>query len=229
MATIHLAMDQADGLTLPLGRIVGLSASLQGLRDAGFAAATYTGSRITTVDDAAGDWNDDAVPGWYLTARASATDYALGAVIPPSDVEDVRNAVRAFQAQVIAWSRELDLKAVGQPRAKVDQGHDRLYSALGASFILCRDTNYSINDRKAYATLMRFGSLDVAKVDDFYDRDTGTFIAPTSRGTSETWHTWVDMSQDPVVRVNLLNSVTVTGSIAADVNLLSDWASTITS
>ena len=229
MATIHLAIDSADGLTLPAGEIVGLSDSLQGLRDAGFAAATYTGGRITTIDDTAGSWDSDAVPGWYLTARSSATNFALSDRLPPSDVEDVRNAVRAFQAQVIAWSKELNDRAVGQPRVKVRQGHDRLYSGLGATYLNCNDTSIPINDRKAFATLMRFGALDITKVDDFYTEDTGSFDEPQGRdGTAADWYAWVDVEANPVARVNLLSSVTVNGAIAADVNLLSDWAADIT-
>ncbi len=140
MATIHLAIDQAAGLSLPAGEIRGLSDSVQGLRDANFDAATYTGNRLTSVDDAAGDWNSDVEPGWFLLERTSATDYSLGRIIPPTDVQDVRNAVRAFQAQVIAWSRELTDRGVGQPRAKVEQGHDRLYAGLGATYLVCTNT-----------------------------------------------------------------------------------------
>ncbi|MYD94859.1 MAG: hypothetical protein F4Y02_14465, partial [Chloroflexi bacterium] len=64
MATIHLAMDSDPGLALPLGTITALSETEQGLRDAGFAADPYTGTRLTTFDDTAAGWNDAVEPGW---------------------------------------------------------------------------------------------------------------------------------------------------------------------
>ena len=228
MATIHLAMDAAAGLTLPAGLIRGLSDSEQGLRDAGFAAATYTGARLTTLDDAAGDWNADVQPGWFLTERTSATDYALGQVIPATDLDDLREAVRAFQAQVIQWSMELNARAVGQPQAKVDQGHARLYSGLGAAYLICRDTARDVNDRKQFATLMAFGAADIRKPDDFYSQDTPTYAEPERGDATAQWHAWVNIEANPIAQVNLADSVAVVGNIATDVNLLADWAADLT-
>ena len=228
MATIYLAIDNADGLTLPAGEIVGMSDSEQGLRDAGFAASTYTGNRLTTVDDTAAGWNADAVPGWYLTSRTNVNNYAIGPAVPPTDIQDLQNAIRAFQAQVVQWSHELNLKSIGQPQAKVAQGHARLYSALGAMYLICRNTTNSLTDRKAYATLMRRGAADIQKPDDFYTEDTPSYDEPRRGDNLATWHSWVDISLNPVAQVNLADSVGVTGNIPVGVSFLSDWASTIT-
>ncbi len=78
---------------------------------------------------------------------------------------------------------------------------------------------------------MRFGALDITKVDDFYTEDTGTLPNGwvPNRGELGDWYAWVDIDANPVARVNLLSSVAVSGTIAADVNLLGDWAATITS
>lgn len=228
MATIHLAIDAEAGLTLPAGQIVGLSDSLQGLRDAGFSNSPYNGNRRTTIDDAASGWNSDVVPGWMLRSRTSATVYELGPNVAISDLEDMRNAIRDLQAQVIAWSRELNDRAVGQPRAKVRQGHDRLYSGLCATYLNCRNTTYSAANRKAYANLMRFGALDITKVDDFYTEDTGSFAEPPNRGESTAeWYTWVNITANPIERVNLVNSVRVIGDVPVSVNLLGDWPADI--
>ena len=173
-----------------------------------------------------GDPSDTGGP--FLT-RTSATNFTLDSARPLTDLDDVRQGVRDFQSQVIAWSRELNERGVAQPRSKIDQGHDRLYSGLGASYLVCRDTGISINNRKSFITLMRFGAADITKVDDFYTEDTGTFGPVPARGTTAgDWYAWVDVSANPVARVNLVDSVAVNGAIAADVNLLGDWASTIT-
>ena len=230
MATVYLAMDSATGLTLPRGRIAGLSDSVQGLRDAGFTTSPYSGTRLTTIDDAAANWNSDVEPGWFLFTRTSATNFTLGQSRPLTDLDDLRQAIRDFQSQVVVWSANLNARGVGQPIAKIDQGHNRLYSGLAATYLICNNnTDHTLDQRKQYATLMRFGAADITKVDDFYTEDTGTFNPPPNRGDSGDWFTWVNISANPIARVNLVNSVSVTGTIAASVNLLGNWFEDITS
>ena len=228
MAIRYFAMDAAAGLTLPLGLIRGLSDSEQGLRDAGFAAATYTGARFTTLDDASDDWNNNVQPGWFLTERTSATDFALGQVIPPTDLDDLQAGARGFVAQELLWFQELTARSLGQPEAKILQGRARLSSALGGAYLICTDASRPINDRKAFITLMARGALDIQKVDDFYTEDTGTFPALAERDdASSEWYVWVDIDLDPVAQVNLVDSVIVTGNVPASLNLLGDWAADI--
>lgn len=229
MATIHLAMDAETGLALPLGTIKGLSESVQGLRDAGFAADPYTGTRLTTIDDTAAGWNHDVQPGWKLLTRASATAYTLGAVIPPTDLDDLQDAIKAFQAQVVAWSRDLIHRGVAQPRAKVEQGHDRLYSALGAVYLVARNASHTAANRKIWVANLTTGAQDIRKVDDFYSSDTGSFAEPPARGTAGDWYAWVNIA-NPSVKLALTSSVAVTGIIPANVDLLDpDWVDAITS
>ncbi len=224
MATIHLAMDAETGLTLPLGQIKGMSDSKQGLRDAGFAADPYTGTRITTIDDTASDWNADAQPGWLLLSRTSATDYALGTSMPRTDLDDLRDAWRAFQRQAAAWGAELTSRGIAQEPDKSTQVRERLRHALGAMYNVCHDTSLTATVRKGWATSMLRGPAGVTKVDDFYTTDT-TVFPPTDgasygeQGRSSRWFAWVDPT-DPGTRLALPASVRVDGTVPANVNLL---------
>ena len=224
MATIHLAIDTETGLTLPSGTIKGLSESLQGLRDAGFATDPYTGNRLTTVDDAASGWDNDVQPGWRLLTRTSATVYTMGATIPPTDLDDLKDAWRAFQHQVVSWSAELIHRGVSQKPDKVTQGHERLRHSLGAMYLICRNSTHSSANRKIWATNMRTGALQIRSVDDFYTTDTTQF-PPSAEGSygvhgvNSRWYCWVDISS-PATKLLLNNSVYVEGNIPTSVNLL---------
>ena len=117
---LHLAMDPATGLTLPNGRIAGIAMSLAALRLAGFAAARYTGTRLTTIDETdSGKWNDDCEPGWYLVAGAVARSR------PPTPAEqlaaDIARLKALFAREEGESFRELLVREYVDPQ--VDSGH----------------------------------------------------------------------------------------------------------
>ena len=226
MATIHLAVDAVTGLALPDGQIKGLSDSEAGLRAAGFAADPYTGNRLSTIDDEAAGWDDDAQPGWYLIGAAVMPK------VPSTDLDEMKDAMRAFQNQVVAWSAELTHRGVSQKPAKVTQGHERLRNALGAMYLICRNATHTAANRKIWATRMVRGALRIQSVDDFYSTDTvdfppqGQTVGEPGMATSR-WYCWVDIS-NPSVAVALDGSVYVTGNVPASVNLLGeDWIDAI--
>ena len=120
---LHLAMDPATGLTLPNGKIAGIALSLAALRSAGFAAARYTGTRLTTIDETdSGKWNDDCEPGWYLVAGAVARSR------PPTPAEqlaaDIARLKAIFAQEEGDSFRELLVRAYVDPQ--VDSGHEWL-------------------------------------------------------------------------------------------------------
>ena len=234
MATIHLAIDEVTGLTLPFGQIKGLSDSLQGLRDAGFGADPYTGNRITTADDAAAGWDDDVTVGWYLTAANTVAAY-----VPPTELQDLQDAIRGFQAQVRVWYAAVNELGVGQPAERVTDGRRRLYEALGAVYVYCTNTGNSQTNRKLFATNMTFGALGITKADDFYAADvpilTGDeperMTGPNMPSTAPSWHCWVNPTNPGGERLPLTatENNTVQGQIPASVNLLGDYAADISS
>ena len=240
MATIYLAIDEVTGLTLPNGEIKGLSDSEANLRTAGFDAITYTGNRLSTIDDQTAGWDDDVEPGWF---RIGAT---VVAAIPPTDLQDLHQSIRDFQSQVVSWGENLNARSIGQPRAKVDEGHDRLFSCLGALYLIANNTAHSQTSRKLFAANLRFGAMDITKVDDFFTASTNPF-PPTSAqdativdsGESRTrfhtpgivsrWYTWVNITT-PGVRVNLNDSVFVNGNVPTTALLLGEeWIGDINS
>ncbi len=235
--TVYFAIDNADGLTLPNGEIVGMSFSEANLRANGFDASTYnaTNNRLAEIEDDDNGFNSNCEPrlvvdgatirnGWYwINGETKAS-------IPPSDLDDLKQAIRTYQRQVVAWNGELVARGVGQPIAKVQQGHNRLYSSLGYIYVVCRNSSHSLADRKILVANMTTGANDIRKVDDFYTEDTGAFAEPGARGnTARDWYSWVDIS-DPSTKLNLTASVSVSGAIATDVNLLGDdWVAAIAS
>ena len=225
MATIYLAIDEVDGLTLPLGQIKGLSDSEASLRTAGFDATTYTGNRLSTVDDQAAGWDNDVEPGWYLTATNTVAD-----TLPSTDLADLRQAIRDFQAQVLQWYAAVNALAVGQPADRVADGRRRLYEALGAVYLFSTNTANSLADRKLFASNMRFGAADITKADDFYASTVSVLGGddPDRTGAVD-WHCWVDPTNPGGPRRNLANSAVVNGMVGGATNLLGDYASTIVS
>ena len=218
MAIIHLAIDQVAGLTLPSGEIKGLSDSVQGLRDANFDATAYTGNRLSMIDDASAGWDSDVVPGWFLVGAA------VQPFVPLTDLDELKNDIKAFQSQVSAWSEELSARGVAQKPTKVTQGQERLRNALGAAYLICRDTNHSAANRKIWVTNMRTGALQIQTVDDFYATDTADF-PPAGQTVGEPgdansrWYCWVNITA-PATKLLLTASVFVTGNVPTDVNLL---------
>lgn len=221
--TIYLAIDAAASAPLPNGLIRGIAETSADLVAQGFSASTYTGQRRPSIDETDSTvWDNDCVPGWY---------YVGGAVQrqpPVSQLSQLRSAISAFQAQIVEWQDNLNARGVGQPPAKVTQGHNRLYSGLAATYITCRDAGNPLTSRIAFAQLMRYGALDITNVDGFYLQDTGTFDNPPIRGESGDWFAWVDITANPVARVNLTSSVRVPGAVAESVNLLGNWQAEIT-
>lgn len=226
--TIYVALDSIDGQTLPTGRIVGINRTVAGLTAAGFAAPTYTtgNNRVVAIDETDDAvWDNDCVPGWFL----------VGGVVqfttPVTDLEGLREDIRAAQAQIKAWAVGLDAPAVGQPLAKVQQGHARLYSGLGALYIVCTDATRTIPYRKAYAGLLRQGAADVIKPEQFYSLDTGSFDEPERGDSAIDWWSWVSAPDAPGVpaRENIGSNTVIRGNVPAAVQLIGDdWVTGLT-
>ena len=179
VATFHLALDAIDSdftLAARYGEIVGLALSLQGLRDQGFAAGTYTGNRLSTIEHTAAGWNSDCERGWYRTpngvqAARPMTQAAL-------DLEAIKNAFRAMHGQLHAWADGLDSLARGQPARLVQAGHNWLYFAHYAAYLVGTNqiagadfASLSGAQRIAWANRVAQGAADVTSPFQFYQRE----------------------------------------------------------
>jgi len=154
--TIYLAIDAdaAQGLALPNGVIRGISDSAQGLVDAGFAAATYTGQRAPTIEHDAAGWDNDAQPGWFWIGGA------VSVTRPASDLEALKTELRELWAWFVAMDAEATRVGAGFSGQAGRRVHDLLWRARGGSYLTARDTAQNLDARKEWATAMRRGPTD---------------------------------------------------------------------
>ena len=239
--TVHFAIDQVQGLTLPNGEIVGMSDSLTTLRANGFAAGTYTGNRLAQIEESDSGWNPNCVPrltdsgtgetinnGWYWVNNAVSAGFV-------TDLDDLKDALYAWQRQVIGWTEALQTHGVAQPPAKEAQGRARLLSACGYLYLICRNSSHSLANRKILTANMTTGAQDIRKVDDFYGTDTVNFPPSDSNshntfGTSSRWHAWVNIAT-PATKIRLSDTQAfVIGNIPTGTLLLDpEWVANISS
>lgn len=128
MTTKHLALDRA-GQTAPDGLIVGMADSVAELRTAGFAAGTYTGTRLAQVDTTdANAWSADAQPGWYWISGATVR------TPPVAPADQVTADILRFQAAVDREAEDLEKVLAKEALSPhTDSGHlwsDDLLHAL---------------------------------------------------------------------------------------------------
>ena len=217
--TVYLAIDPIDGFDIATewGVIVGISSSSQGLIDAGFDSATYTGNRRATIDPTNAAWDTRIVPGWYFH-RGSI---AFTSNQPAPKLTQLKNALKSYISQVRSWNIGLIEEGLGQPHEKVNMGHDILWRSLGAAYLIANDgTSYTIDQRIAWAKRAAQGAADVTSVHDFFIHWHST--APSG------WITWVDPTDATNVH-NLADAEAITGDIADSVILTADtWVDALT-
>lgn len=208
--TLHIAVDSVPQVALPSGKIVGIARSVQGLRDAGFAASTYTGNRVSSIDETAdGVWDNNCEPGWFLV------NGNVQQAEPRSALEKMQDALSAFLTQCDDWENGLNAQATGQPATKVAIGHDYLWRARGGAYLIGNDTTLTAAEREAWAKQAIFGAADITSVASFYMHFRGTGVS--------NWITWVqiDRTANPktFTRVNLANAIAVSGTIPDNIVL----------
>ena len=224
MPTIHLALDVINS-DFPLsggnGKIAGMALSVQALRDNGFVSGTYTGNRLVSIDTGDAGWDDECQPGWYFTN--SSVQIALPLTTAQENLETLKDAFRNLHTQLHAWADGLDALSRGQPQSLVNKGHDFLFYAHQAAFLIGRDsTTYSQAQRIAWANSMATGAADVQSPAQFYQR-----ITPSSVNSPTGPITWVRAAD--AVKVNLSNAITVTGTVNVETDLVNGgWIETLT-
>ena len=228
--TVFMAIDQFTGLTLPDGQIAGLAKTRAGLRTAGFDSGTYAGNRIGSIDETDSSvFDNDVTPGWFFIGGETVS------ALPNSELDDLRIAIKMWQLQVVAWAEELIARGVAQTPAKVEEGQERLRSACGYVWLVCRDSSHSLANRKILVSNMTTGAQDIRKVDDFYSTATQPFppndgaSSQNVFGTNSRWYSWVSISA-PGTKLDLDSSAHVEGTVPAGTLLLdSEWVDNIAS
>ena len=179
MATIHFALDAIDSdftLAANYGRIVGMAMKLQGLRDQGFGTGTYTGNRLSTIDTSTVGYNSSCEPNWYRTP----TGVQIARPMTQADInlESIKSAFRGLHTQLHAWADGLDALSRGQPARLVSAGHNWLYYAHFAAYLVGTNqisgtifNNLSRAQRIAWANRTAQGAADVTSPFQFYQRE----------------------------------------------------------
>ena len=161
MATFHLALDAIDSdftLAARYGRIVGLALSLQGLRDQGFAAGTYTGNRLSTIEHTAAGWNSDCERGWYRTPNGVQAMRPM--TTAQAAVQGLIAATITLHQQLITWDADVAYYAPGHPDWQRVFAHDALASCHGHVYLTATDTSRSAADRTTYCETLLAGASD---------------------------------------------------------------------
>ena len=179
MATIHFALDAIDSdftLASNYGHIVGQALSVQGLRNQGFDATTYTGNRLSSIEHTDAGYNADCEPGWYRTP--DGVQIARPMTQAARDLEALKSAFRGLHNQLHNWADGLDALGRGQPFRLVNAGHNWLYYAHYASYLIANNqiagpdfNNLSAAQRIAWANRTAQGAADVTSPFQFYQRE----------------------------------------------------------
>ena len=220
MTTLYLALDR-DGLTAPAGQIVGISGSAQGLIDAGFPAATYTGDRVATVESSDDTkWDDECQPGWYYLSASLKVQRSR----PASELELLKSDAHRMLTAGDIVRAEIQRLSIGQDLALVTQAHTWMWRARGGSYLILRDTQYTIAQRRAWCNANRAGPTDIvgstlaARVLNYFTHFTG--VTPVS---------WIAFANPAdATRFALANSMAIDGTIDASVDLVDrEWVNTL--
>ena len=206
MPNWYMQIDEYPGLTLPSGRIVRMSRDQSAVED-----ATYTGNRLATFDDTAAGWNNGCIPGWFLNGSAVQERYSEG-------LAGLRDAFRTLHQQLHNWADGLDRLARGQAAATVAIGHDFLFRAHQAAYLIGRNsTTYTIAQRVAWANAMATGAADVTSPAEFYQHVLDDGITGPTGPTA-----WVNPAD--ATKLNLSASQTISGTVPTTAELASgNW------
>ena len=179
MATIHFALDAVDSdftLANGWGYIAGMALSLQGLRDQGLGAGTYTGNRLSTIEHDAAGYNSSCERGWYRSPNG--VQIARPTTQATQDLDALKNTFRALHTQLHAWADGLDALSRGQPARLVSAGHNWLYYAHYSAYLVGTNqiagtifNNLSRAQRIAWANRTAQGAANVTTPFEFYQRE----------------------------------------------------------
>ena len=218
MTTVHFALDAIDSdftLANGWGYIAGMALSVQGLRDQGFGAGTYTGNRLSTIEHDAAGYNSDCQPTWYRSPTGVQSARPMTAAATALAAK--KGALRGLHGGLHGWAHGIDALARGQPPRLVTAGHAWLYYKHFAAYLVGTNQLVSPFDNLtdaqiiAWANRSAMGAADVTSPFQFYQRegaitDTSNpfYNGPTGPAT------WV--RPDNAAALNLANSLGATSS-----------------
>lgn len=153
MAIWTLAIKNGAGLTGNLGQIVAMGTDATAIQ-------AVTADAHPQINDAVGDWNNDAEPGWWLTAWTSLHAFTLSAARPMTDLQRKIRSIHLLHEQLLTWDTQVIAAAPGHPDWQRQFGRDALASAHGYCYLVAHDASVNATQFIAWADGMRAGASD---------------------------------------------------------------------
>ena len=174
MATLHFALDAIDSdftLANGWGYIAGMALSLQGLRNQGFGAGTYTGNRLSTIEHTDAGYNPDCEPGWYRTPNGVQVARPMNTAAVA--LQRMIDTLETLHNQLLLWDQDVTLHAPGHPDWQRVFAHDALATCHGHNYLVLTDTSISVADRTTYCNTLIAGASDgqggrIASAEQYY-------------------------------------------------------------
>ena len=159
--------------------------------------------------------SDDTDIGWWITATgagAGNTSATLPVGEIPAATARKRAAARQVHQALIAWTAALAAEGIAHAAAVVAVGHDFLFRAHQATYLVCTRGGYTVTQLEDWAGKMAMGAADVTSP--------ATFFARMEAGAGLTSPTgpcaWVRFdgagAGAAAERVNLADAVAASGS-----------------
>ena len=161
-------------------------------------------------------WDDDVETGWYIF------NGAFSKLPPRTPLQELKDETNATLDQMDAWDNLLDTLSHGYDASLVQTGHDYLWRARGAMYLVLSNSTYTVPQKLAFVKAVRLGALDITSVSAFY-----TSFEGDPGPTVSSWCIWVNPSDAD--RINLINSMVITGTIPDTVALYArQWVEALT-
>ena len=178
------------------------------------AAANARAAATAGVTAYAGAVSDDVDIGWWLTASGAGAG-TVSAVAPAlSDVVRRRRAAaRQVHQALEGWSRALAAEGVVHAASVVAVGHDFLFHAHQAVYIMAHRSAIGIASWEGWCAAMARGASDVTSPQEFFARMEagGGITAPTGPCAWVRWGHRESEGLTTAIRVPLADAITVSG------------------
>lgn len=187
-----------------VARVYGTQAEANA-RAAGAADETVYGRAVS----------DDVDLGWWVTitgvgaGTVSQTPEAL-----PADTARKRAAARKVHAALMGWTAALAAEGIAHAASVVGVGHDFLYRAHQATYLVFVHGGYTVAQLESWATEMAKGAADVTSPQSFFRRMEASALASPNQPAA-----WVRFTAGVATRVNLADALAASGPRNGGLNL----------
>lgn len=124
---------------------------------------------------------DEVKPGWFLitsTSEAGNISEGVPAGVISANTARKRAAARRVHQALIGWTAALTAEGIAHPASVVAIGHDFLFRAHQATYLVFRNGARTAARLEGWATQMAMGAADVTSPAEFFRRMETGLAAP---------------------------------------------------